>query len=174
MLERNVTNLRRVTYLVLDEADRMLDMGFEPQIRKIITQIRPDRQTLMWSATWPKEVQQLASEFLSNPIKINVGSADLHSNQNIQQIIDICEETEKLTKLNYVLSKVEPDSKNRIMVFCMTKKGCDALTYLFAKMDGKLLVFMETRVNMNVILFLVNLEVVEVQLWSLQMLLLVV
>lgn len=98
MLERNITNLRRVTYLVLDEADRMLDMGFEPQIRKIITQIRPDRQTLMWSATWPKEVQELASEFLSNPIKINIGSSDLHSNQNIQQVIDVCDEMEKLNK----------------------------------------------------------------------------
>lgn len=61
MLETNKTNLRRVTYLVLDEADRMLDMGFEPQIRKIVGQIRPDRQTLMFSATWPKEVQKLAN-----------------------------------------------------------------------------------------------------------------
>lgn len=57
-LERGITNLARCTYLVLDEADRMLDMGFEPQIRKIIEQIRPDRQVLMWSATWPKEVNQ--------------------------------------------------------------------------------------------------------------------
>src|SRR6185369_12868552 len=57
MLQSNKTNLRRVTYLVLDEADRMLDMGFEPQIRAILSQIRPDRQTLMWSATWPKEVR---------------------------------------------------------------------------------------------------------------------
>ena len=56
-LESGKTNLRRCTYLVLDEADRMLDMGFEPQIRKIVDLIRPDRQTLMWSATWPKEVQ---------------------------------------------------------------------------------------------------------------------
>ncbi len=61
MLESNKTNLRRITYLVMDEADRMLDMGFEPQIRKIVGQIRPDRQTLMFSATWPKDVQKLAN-----------------------------------------------------------------------------------------------------------------
>lgn len=61
MLETNKTNLKRITYLVMDEADRMLDMGFEPQIRKIVSQIRPDRQTLMFSATWPKDVQKLAS-----------------------------------------------------------------------------------------------------------------
>jgi ATP-dependent RNA helicase DDX5/DBP2 len=61
MLETQKTNLRRITYLVMDEADRMLDMGFEPQIRKIVSQIRPDRQTLMFSATWPKDVQKLAN-----------------------------------------------------------------------------------------------------------------
>jgi ATP-dependent RNA helicase DDX5/DBP2 len=63
-LEQGNTNLKRVTYLVLDEADRMLDMGFEPQLRKICSQIRPDRQVLMWSATWPKEVQNLARDYL--------------------------------------------------------------------------------------------------------------
>jgi len=60
-LDTNVTNLRRVTYLVLDEADRMLDLGFEKQVALILNQIRPDRQTLLFSATWPPELQNLAS-----------------------------------------------------------------------------------------------------------------
>lgn len=94
-LERGTTNLQRCTLLVLDEADRMLDMGFEPQIRKIVEQIRPDRQTLMWSATWPKEVKKLASDFLNDYVQVNVGSLQLSANHNIQQIVDVCQEHEK-------------------------------------------------------------------------------
>lgn len=99
LLESKKTNLRRVTYLVLDEADRMLDMGFEPQIRKIIDQIRPDRQTLMWSATWPKDVKSLASDFLINDsVQVNIGKLTLHANHKILQIVDVCEEYEKEKK----------------------------------------------------------------------------
>lgn len=61
-LESGDLNLRRVSYLVIDEADRMLDMGFIPQIEKIVQYIRRDRQTLMWSATWPQEVRRLAED----------------------------------------------------------------------------------------------------------------
>ena len=57
MVEMSALSLDKVSYVVLDEADRMLDMGFEPQIRKVLGQIRPDRQMLMWSATWPSDVK---------------------------------------------------------------------------------------------------------------------
>ena len=81
--------MKRVTYVVMDEADRMLDMGFEPQIRKILQQIRPDRQMLMWSATWPKEVKKLAEDFMGHSDKhvhINIGSTELSANPNILQV----------------------------------------------------------------------------------------
>uniref|UniRef100_A0AAQ5X4N7 RNA helicase n=1 Tax=Amphiprion ocellaris TaxID=80972 RepID=A0AAQ5X4N7_AMPOC len=70
-------NLRSITYLVLDEADRMLDMGFEPQIMKILLDIRPDRQTVMTSATWPTGVRRLAKSYLKNPMMVYVGTLDL-------------------------------------------------------------------------------------------------
>uniref|UniRef100_A0A4W6BK05 RNA helicase n=1 Tax=Lates calcarifer TaxID=8187 RepID=A0A4W6BK05_LATCA len=109
-LEAGKTNLRRCTYLVLDEADRMLDMGFEPQIRKIVDQIRPDRQTLMWSATWPKEVRQLAEDFLK------------------EYIVDVCNDGEKENKLIRLLEEIMSEKENKTIIFVETKRRCDDLT----------------------------------------------
>jgi ATP-dependent RNA helicase DDX5/DBP2 len=125
-LENGKTNLRRVTYLVLDEADRMLDMGFEPQLRKIVSQIRPDRQTLMWSATWPKEIQGLARDFLRDPIQTTIGSLELTANKNIKQEFVFCSGYEKTKQFIAMLDKIMDGS--RILVFCETKRGCDDLT----------------------------------------------
>ncbi|XP_064073431.1 uncharacterized protein LOC113394214 isoform X2 [Vanessa tameamea] len=127
-LEKDTTNLRRCTYLVLDEADRMLDMGFEPQIRKIIEQIRPDRQVLMWSATWPKEVQNLAEEFLHDYIQINIGSLSLSANHNILQIVDVCEEWEKNEKLLTLLTEISSEEETKTIIFAETKRKVDEIT----------------------------------------------
>uniref|UniRef100_A0A8C4FH24 RNA helicase n=1 Tax=Dicentrarchus labrax TaxID=13489 RepID=A0A8C4FH24_DICLA len=127
-LEAGKTNLKRCTYLVLDEADRMLDMGFEPQIRKIVDQIRPDRQTLMWSATWPKEVRQLAEDFLKDYVQINVGALELSANHNILQIVDVCMESEKDHKLIQLMEEIMAEKENKTIIFVETKKRCDDLT----------------------------------------------
>ncbi|KAK0723020.1 ATP-dependent RNA helicase dbp-2 [Lasiosphaeria miniovina] len=137
MLESGKTNLRRVTYLVLDEADRMLDMGFEPQIRKIIGQIRPDRQTLMWSATWPKEVRNMAGDFLTDFIQVNIGSLELSANHRITQIVEVVTESEKRDKMIKHMEKIMEgkDNQNKILIFTGTKRVADDITR-FLRQDG--------------------------------------
>ncbi|KAG0482244.1 hypothetical protein HPP92_010328 [Vanilla planifolia] len=88
ILEMGRINFRQVSFLVLDEADRMLDMGFELQIRKIVNVIPPRRQTLMYTATWPMEVRKIAGDLLVNPVQVNMGRVDeLVANKSITQII---------------------------------------------------------------------------------------
>ncbi|CRK12433.1 hypothetical protein BN1723_017292, partial [Verticillium longisporum] len=135
MLEAGKTNLRRVTYLVLDEADRMLDMGFEPQIRKIISQIRPDKQTVMWSATWPKEVRALASDFLDDFIQVNIGSMDLAANHRITQIVEVVSESEKRDRMIKHLEKAMENKENKALIFVGTKRVADEITR-FLRQDG--------------------------------------
>lgn len=135
MLESGKTNLRRVTYLVLDEADRMLDMGFEPQIRKIIGQIRPDRQTCMWSATWPKEVRQLAADYLQDFIQVNIGSMDLSASHNISQIVEVISDYEKRDRMIKHLEKIMDDKASKCLIFVATKRTADEITR-FLRQDG--------------------------------------
>lgn len=101
LIEANVIDVTSITYLVLDEADRMLDMGFEPQIRKFLLNIRPDRQTVMTSATWPAGVRRLAERYMKNPIQVCVGTLDLAAVHSVEQIIEIIDEDNKFDKVNH-------------------------------------------------------------------------
>jgi len=130
LLEGGVTNLKRITYLVVDEADRMLDMGFEPQLRRIISQIRPDRQTLMWSATWPKEIQHLARDICrEQPLKVTVGAVESQANPSIRQDVRVVTELDKRGRFMEWLREVSPPhgEQPRILIFVETKRAADAL-----------------------------------------------
>ena len=85
-----VTNLRRVTFVVLDEADRMFDLGFEPQITRIVDNIRPIRQIALFSATFPRNVETLARKILNKPVEVIVGSRG-QACHNVEQIIEVRE-----------------------------------------------------------------------------------
>lgn len=89
-----ITNLRRLSYVVLDEADRMLDMGFEKQIMKIIENTRPDRQCVMFSATFPRSIENLAKKILQQPIEVIIGNRG-QACTNIKQIVKVILEEDK-------------------------------------------------------------------------------
>ncbi|XP_029936682.1 DEAD-box helicase 3 X-linked a isoform X10 [Myripristis murdjan] len=128
MMERGKIGLDYCNYLVLDEADRMLDMGFEPQIRRIVEQdtMPPKgiRQTMMFSATFPKEIQILARDFLEDYIFLAVGRVGSTS-ENITQKVVWVEESDKRSFLLDLLNATGKDSLT--LVFVETKKGADAL-----------------------------------------------
>ncbi|XP_071013947.1 probable ATP-dependent RNA helicase DDX43 [Oncorhynchus clarkii lewisi] len=119
-------NLHSITYLVLDEADRMLDMGFEPQIMKILLDVRPDRQTIMTSATWPTGVRRLAKTYLKNPMMVYVGTLDLAAVNTVQQTVLFCQDEEKKAYLFNFVHNMEPEDK--VLIFVGKKIMCDDLS----------------------------------------------
>ena len=127
-IQEGSIDLSKVSYLVLDEADRMLDKGFEEEVRKIILKTPSTaRQTLMFTATWPPSVRDLASTFMDNPVKVTVGgndSGELRANARIIQEVQIVDEMEKQGKLIELLKQYQSgkNKKDRILVFCLYKK----------------------------------------------------
>ncbi|KNA24864.1 hypothetical protein SOVF_011780 [Spinacia oleracea] len=126
LIEMGKCHLQDVSFVVLDEADRMLDMGFEQDVRSILSQTNSDRQMVMFSATWPMEVHQLANEFMDpNPIKVVVGSEDLAANHDVMQIVEVLEENTRDRRLVALLDKYHEAQRNRVIVFVLYQKEGD-------------------------------------------------
>ncbi|KAL5199043.1 hypothetical protein ABZP36_002555 [Zizania latifolia] len=123
LIEMGICRLNEVSFVVLDEADRMLDMGFEPEVRAILSQTASVRQTVMFSATWPPAVHQLAQEFMDpNPIKVVIGSEDLAANHDVMQIVEVLDDRSRDSRLVTLLEKYHKSQRNRVLVFVLYKK----------------------------------------------------
>ena len=128
MIERGRISLANIKYLVLDEADRMLDMGFEPQIRRIVEgEDMPGvqgRQTLMFSATFPREIQMLARDFLKDYVFLSVGRVGSTS-ENITQKVEYVEDVDKRSVL---LDILHTHGAGLTLIFVETKRMADSLS----------------------------------------------
>ncbi|OQS06046.1 DEAD/DEAH box RNA helicase [Thraustotheca clavata] len=125
LIERGRVSLAGIQFLILDEADRMLDMGFEPQIRRIVEQedMPRERQTFMFSATFPREIQRLASDFLRDYIFLTVGRVGAAS-KDVKQTVVYVDQQDKERYLVRFLSEVHD---GLILVFVETKRSADYL-----------------------------------------------
>jgi len=130
IMERRKVSLSQIRYLVLDEADRMLDMGFEPQIRRIVEKEdmprTGQRQTLMFSATFPKEIQQLASEFLHDYIFLTVGRVGSSTDLITQKFLKV----EAYDKMRVLVDLIRNQDKGGLtLIFTETKRDAANLGY---------------------------------------------
>ncbi|NTU73217.1 DEAD/DEAH box helicase [Candidatus Roizmanbacteria bacterium] len=125
LVDRKILDLSTFDILVLDEMDRMLDMGFIKDISYLISFMPEKKQTLFFSATTSRDIDKLIQNFLKNPVKISVKRRDtaVHVEQNVVRVID---GREKMTKLNEILSKQE---LKKVLIFGRTKAGVDRITH---------------------------------------------
>ena len=125
MQSGKILSLHRVTYVVLDEADRQYDAGFAPQISAILAAVRPDRQTVLFSATFPKAVESLARNSLKFPVEVIVGGRSVASD-SIVQYAELVEEEDKFLRLLQLLGEYVEGTK-KVIVFVDTQVRADSI-----------------------------------------------
>ncbi len=123
LMDQGIVKLRDIKYFVLDEADRMLDMGFIHDIKRIIAKLPERRQSLFFSATMPKNIVQLSRTILSNPVKIEVSPVSSTAD-TIQQYLYY---TNKADKKNLVLHILKDDKLDQVLLFSRTKHGANKI-----------------------------------------------
>ncbi|CAK9153253.1 unnamed protein product [Ilex paraguariensis] len=138
LIEMGVCYLKEVSFVVLDEADRMLDLGFEPEVRSILSQTSSARQMVMFSATWPLPVHQLAQEFMDPyPVKVVVGSEDLAANHDVMQIVEVLDDRARDERLVCLLEKYHKSRRNRVLVFVLYKKEASRVENMLERRGWK-------------------------------------
>ena len=126
-------DLSNVSQLILDEADRMLDQGFERDMRRLIGLCNKQRQTSLFSATWPESIRKLASEFMVNPVNVYIGSKDLTANVRVSQTVEVIEPRAKEKRLLQLLQKYHKSRKNRVLCFALYKKEAERLESMLSR-----------------------------------------
>lgn len=123
--QRGKVSFSAIKYLILDEADKMLNMGFEEQIREIVNKsdMPKERQTSMFSATFPKEIQKLATDFLNDYLFLAIGRVGAAASDIIQQVLYVPEEE----KIAYISHFIRNNENDRILIFVDTKRQADIL-----------------------------------------------
>lgn len=131
-LERRTMNLSRVSIFVLDEVDRMLDMGFAPQIQRILRYLPRERQTMLFSATLPPDVMGLTQKLLKNPVRVSIGSSETPAESVKQEILHVSQQ-EKLP----TLLKVLEGTPGKALVFVRTQTKADQVTKVLERAKQK-------------------------------------
>jgi len=128
-VQKKQVRLDQVRFAIIDEADRMLDMGFEPQIKQVLDEVPwHDRQTCMFTATWPQECKKLAETYIKDPVQIQIGSGEITTNKNIVQHVKMVDrDSDKLEALKEILRGL-PEGAG-CLVFCNSKKKCGTLSW---------------------------------------------